>query len=110
MERLTQWFGSGRNRIAGLDTAHEEKYTTDELIDVLLNRLAAYEDSGLEPGEIRELAAAHKEMAADEAIEILENGEWWVSAGDYIPDDELGPLCDAVDMAVAALRARQKEG
>ncbi len=36
MERLTQWFGSGRNRVAGLDTEHEEKYTTDELIDVLL--------------------------------------------------------------------------
>lgn len=52
MERLTQWFGTGDNRVAGLTPEHEGQYTADELIDVLLDKLARYEDTGLEPEQI----------------------------------------------------------
>jgi len=52
MERMTQWFGTGDNRVAGLAPEHEEQYTVDELIDVLLDKLARYEDTGLEPEQI----------------------------------------------------------
>lgn len=31
---------------------HEEKYTVDEWVDLLMDRLAAYEDTGLTPNEI----------------------------------------------------------
>ncbi len=58
MGRLTQWFGTGDDRVAGLAPEHEEKYTTDELIDVLLDKLASYEDTGLEPEEIAVLQSA----------------------------------------------------
>ena len=35
---------------------HEEKHTTQEWIDILTDRLAAYEDTGLEPEEIKGFA------------------------------------------------------
>ena len=57
MERFTQWFGTGDNRIAGMASEHEEKYTVDELIDILLDKLARYEDTGLTPTEVKELKA-----------------------------------------------------
>lgn len=42
MEKMTRWFGTGDNRVAGLAPEHEEKYTVDELIDLLLDKLARY--------------------------------------------------------------------
>ena len=48
MERLT-------TRCAGhavMAWEHEEKHTTQEWIDLLTDRLAAYEDTGLEPEEV----------------------------------------------------------
>ena len=55
MERFTQWFGNGTCRVAGMAAEHEEMHTTDELIDLLLDRLAVYEDTGMEPEEINAL-------------------------------------------------------
>lgn len=52
MGRMTIRTTSG---IALLAPAFEERYSTDDLIDVLLDRLAAYEDTGLEPEEIKNL-------------------------------------------------------
>ena len=49
MERLTTRCGG----YAVMAWEHEEKHTTQEWIDMLTDRLAAYEDSGLEPEEIK---------------------------------------------------------
>lgn len=49
MERLTQRLRTGEVLMA---SNYEEKYTEQGWIDVLQNRLAAYEDTGLEPEEV----------------------------------------------------------
>lgn len=46
MERLT----TRCSGYAVMAWEHEEKHTTQEWIDMLTDRLAAYEDTGLEPG------------------------------------------------------------
>lgn len=56
MDRLTQWFDK---KVAGIAASLEEKHTAEQLIDILANRLAAYEDTGLEP----ETIISAKEMA-----------------------------------------------
>lgn len=50
MERLTCWLTDG---VAGIASALEEKYTAEKVIDILALRLAAYEDTGLAPKEIK---------------------------------------------------------
>lgn len=56
MERLTQWFGSSRlGREAGMAPKYDGVYTEEELINVLLSNLAAYEDTGLDPDGIQAL-------------------------------------------------------
>lgn len=52
MDRLTQWLSNGTCRVAALAAEHEEKHNTNELIDLLLDKLATYEDTGLSPQEI----------------------------------------------------------
>ena len=52
MERLTQRLRTGEVLMA---SDYEEKYTEQEWISVLQDRLAAYEDTGLEPAEVSEL-------------------------------------------------------
>ena len=47
MERLT----TRCSGYAVMAWEHEEKHTTQEWIDMLTDRLAAYEDTGLEPEE-----------------------------------------------------------
>lgn len=49
MERMTQRIRSGEVLMV---SDYEEKYTEQEWINVLQNRLAAYEDTGLTPEEI----------------------------------------------------------
>lgn len=52
MERLT-------TRCAGravMAWEHEERHTTQEWIDMLTDRLAAYEDTGLEPEQVKDMA------------------------------------------------------
>lgn len=53
MERLTKWFGYGDCRVAGIASHLEEKHTAEELVDILATRLAAYEDTGLTPEDLR---------------------------------------------------------
>ena len=60
MERLTQRLRTGEVLMA---SEYEEKYTEQEWISVLQDRLAAYEDTGLEP----EMCANYKTFE-DEAI------------------------------------------
>lgn len=51
MERLT----TRCSGYAVMAWEHEEKHTTQEWIDMLTDRLAAYEDTGLEPEQVIEL-------------------------------------------------------
>ena len=60
MERLTQRLRTGEVLMA---SDYEEKYTEQEWISVLQDRLAAYEDAGLEPA-----VCANYKTFADEAI------------------------------------------
>lgn len=52
MERLTQRLRTGEVLMA---SDYEEKYTEQEWISVLQDRLVAYEDTELTPGDIKEL-------------------------------------------------------
>lgn len=49
-------------------------------------------------------------MTREEAIEILENGEWWDELTEWymIVHPERDKLHEAVDMAISTLRAQQK--
>ena len=71
MERLTARY-NGR---AIMVQEHENEYTTEEQIEILTDRLAAYEDTGLEPQEIKQLPSAWmekvKELEAIGAIDRL---------------------------------------
>ena len=60
MNRLTQRIGV--NGVAILASDMEEKFTAEELIDILLARLADYEDTGYEPCEIRPIDAMVKDL------------------------------------------------
>lgn len=58
MERLTCWLYKG---VAGIADVLDGKYTSEDLIDILVQRLAAYEDTGLEPERVEELALAERD-------------------------------------------------
>lgn len=80
MERLT-------TRCAGhavMAWEHEEQHTTQEWIDMLTDRLAAYEDSGLTPGDV-------KDMADNAETRILT----WFEAKYGFPVGELMDLLEA---------------
>lgn len=49
-------------------------------------------------------------MTIEEAIRILEDGEWWAAIDDYCHQEreEFDLLYDAIDLTVAALRAQQE--
>lgn len=75
MERLTQWFDNGTCRVVGLAAEHEEKHATGELIDLLLDRLAVYEDTGMEPDEInalREFCESHTRTTLAHIYELVQ--------------------------------------
>lgn len=73
MERLTQRLRTGEVLMA---SEYEEKYTEQEWISVLQDRLAAYEDTGLTPELVRE--------TAELAIWVHDNGiekiKEWIKA------------------------------
>lgn len=48
-------------------------------------------------------------MTTEEAIKTLEDGAWWDSLPQDMSDADMNPLQDALDTAIAALRAQQKE-
>lgn len=64
MERLT----TRCSGYAVMAWEHEEKHTTQEWIDMLTDRLAAYEDSGLESEEISDAVIAAKLMAKSKIV------------------------------------------
>ena len=64
MERLTQRLRTGEVLMA---SDYEEKYTELEWICVLQDRLSAYEDTGLTPGDIKELL----DMAVSKTDKVL---------------------------------------
>ena len=68
MERMTR---RGSDGTAMLAAAHEEQYTPIQLIDILLDRLAAYEDTGLEPEEVAEAVKALASALAAETVFVL---------------------------------------
>lgn len=65
MERLTQRLRTGEVLMA---SDYEEKYTEQEWISVLQDRLAAYEDTELMPGDVEELI----KMAASKTDKVLQ--------------------------------------
>lgn len=73
MERLTKRTKTGGVLMA---SEHEEKYTTEEWICMLQDRLADYEDSGLTPErvvwmkEVIEIAFDHDKSRAERAHEL----------------------------------------
>ena len=64
VERLTQRLRTGEVLMA---SDYEEKYTELEWICVLQDRLSAYEDTGLTPGDIKELL----DMAVSKTDKVL---------------------------------------
>lgn len=70
MERVTQWFGTGDNRIAGMAPEHEEKRTVDELICLLLDALARYEDTDLTPDQIEALQEENARLTTPDTVRI----------------------------------------
>ena len=48
-------------------------------------------------------------MTREEAIEVLENGEWWEELAEWymIVHPEHDKLHDAVDMAISAIRQQE---
>lgn len=51
-------------------------------------------------------------MTIEEAIEVLENGEWWEELTEWymVVHPEHDKLHDAVDMAISALRQQERFG
>lgn len=47
-------------------------------------------------------------MKIREAIKTLEDGAWWDSLPQDMSDADMNPLQDALNMAIAALRAQQE--
>ena len=71
MDRMTVRAGDGTALLA---PKHEEKYTMPELIDILLNCLAEYEDTGLEPEKIKACMDGldeHRKAEADGHLMVL---------------------------------------
>lgn len=72
MNRLTVRDTDG---FALLSPEHEGKYTHLELIDLLLCCVADYEDTGLEPEEIKELCTDDVAEVAKKLRQMIEHGE-----------------------------------
>ena len=75
MERLTQRLRTGEVLMA---SDYEEKYTEQEWISVLQDRIAAYEDTGLTPGDIKELldvavSKTNKVLRLKEELHAMKN-------------------------------------
>jgi hypothetical protein len=75
MERLTQRLRTGEVLMA---SDYEEKYTEQEWISVLQDRLAAYEDTELMPGDVEELikmavSKTNKVLRLEEELHTIKN-------------------------------------
>ena len=92
MERLT-------TRCAGhaiMAYEHEEKYTTQEWIDMLTERLAAYEDTGLSPEDVNDLASV-REISPEAEYAINKHADSLI--------ERLDKLLHKDDSALEAYRA-----
>lgn len=128
MERLTTRY----NGHAVMAWEYEEKYTTSEWIDMLTDRLAAYEDTGLEPEEINSVFIHSvieenkrlKELAqAEKDGRMVVRGQWNENGSGIIICSEcehgynlIGrythycPNCGAkMDLSEAALKKREED-
>lgn len=94
MERLT------RIRLDGLKTNYSSPSNKQDLID----RLAAYEDSGLMPEDVKTLASRNKPVTVS-----LPSGDWWVkdNDGNSVPWDMLPPC---IYGALCKLRDYERTG
>ena len=75
MERLTERLRTGEVLMA---SDYEEKYTEQEWISVPQDRLAAYEETGLTPGDIKELldmavSKTNKVSRLEEELHAMKN-------------------------------------
>lgn len=70
MERVTQWFRTGDNRVAGMTPEYEEKHTVDELINLLLDKLARYEDTDLTPEQVEALQEENVRLTTPDTVRI----------------------------------------
>ena len=83
MERLTQWFGDEKyGREAGVAAHLQEKYSVEALANLYAARLAAYEDTGLEPEDI-------KELCTDEVAEVARTFRRMIQSGEIAHLQEL---------------------
>ena len=82
MDRLTQRIND-RSGTAVLVGDLEEKYTAEELIDVLLARLAEYEDTGYSPNGVIALAEKVKKGTIEDKPSTTEKTEG--SQGELAP-------------------------
>ena len=78
MERLTERLRTGEVLMA---SDYEEKYTEHEWISVLQDRLAAYEDTGLTPRDIKELL----DVAGSKTNKVLRLKEELHTLGGTLP-------------------------
>lgn len=94
MERLT-----ARNAgIPILAPEYEEKYRCDKLIDILIGRLASYEDLGLTPEQIKPLVGAkgsfyavYEKGVKDTLIEVEKSCRRLTEAGNvFVPPVKVG--------------------
>lgn len=94
MERLTHI------RLDGLKTGYWSPSNKQYLID----RLAAYEDSGLMPEDVKTLADRNKPVTVS-----LPSGDWWVkdNDGNSVPWDMLPPC---IYGALCKLRDYERTG
>ena len=83
MERMTQRLRTGEVLMA---SEYEEKYTSEEWISVLQDRLAAYEDTGLMPEEV-----LPKEKADEIALNLMRLAD----LEEFAPYDRLRELAEA---------------
>lgn len=96
--RDTQWFGKGADRVAGMAPHLEEKFTCDELIDYLLEKLARYEDSGLTPDELMILKRVKASGGRDFTVKTPKGDlRVWAKMAVDDPDDYPGVYIDIVN-------------
>ena len=94
MERLTYRLKTGEVLMA---TEYEEKYTKDEWIVMLQCRLAAYEDTGLTPEEINDLASV-REISPEAEYAINKHADNIIERLDKLlhqTDDDARELAEA---------------
>lgn len=101
MERLTQRLRTGEVLMA---SDYEEKYTEQEWISVLQDRLAAYEDTELMPGDVEELikmavSKTNKVLRLEEELQGAKNtAEQYAAINETLFDSNMKLGADRKDL------------